>query len=78
MTACWVRRLENTHYESEGQAHKGAILLSRGSTKEALSELDLEGWEESGCAEGVGRRGSQAGRCQEQGLGIRAQSPRGQ
>lgn len=57
MTAHRVSRPGNTRYPSEGRAHKWVILLSRRSTKEGLFELDVEGWEESGYAEGVWGRG---------------------
>lgn len=49
------------HYEFEGQAHKRVILLSRGSTKEWLSELGFKGWEESGTTDGGGGEGVSSG-----------------
>lgn len=42
MTACRRDRLGSLRYESEGQAHKRAILLSRGSTKEGCRSWTLK------------------------------------
>lgn len=70
MTPRQRSRPESAHYESEGQAHKWVILLSRQSTKDGLFESGLRGWEEcrytDGGAEGISGRGAGGGECWKQ------------